>query len=667
MPLGFVSIVSFQNATRFASFRPGPSNLPRKGLRRQNPVCVGKSLEEAVQKGYVEDFGRVVKLNSNGCFPPRNGLGITQKLRPSLDKIVREVQEVIRRKDVRAIFLRGSVATGNFSAERDSDLDLIVILQSHVSREEKSAVYAIISKTAKFSLGLSCVDIRYICLQSQRPGQKQRSLDTNTLILLKSYAVCLYCSDTALLAEDVETKPTGDDALNIREYERWFLRLFQKARGENQAMMQCNSIKWLCKRALRSIADLGSIRLREHSRDLVPCYRLASRAFPDHEGLLILGLQYACANAKNGYLGLSESTFLTKGYDVARDLVELTEELSLYQNFGSAVEKPFNLNALATPYVFRSSPWVDDVKEFMATSIAQVKSNLDTEKICVQEFNFLRSGLPNIALNPQPISEGGCQAATTRIDAESSLYLLLKKTDEPHASRRVIPSENGVCSNSKAIIEELSKTVDTIQCRVSAGAEVTFCRDSHPWIDTGRFSPPSVLESITLREAMIRMQEGNALPPLRYQHEERLYIQSPVMKKKRKFQGLEKLPLCVAQEERIWVSTHGTVSGLHYDASYSCLLQRSGMKRMLFFPPACLEHMGIYPLGHPLHRRARVNLARPNSSMFKDFWKSCAHRATEVVLEEGDLVVFPPFWSHYTESLTSNRCELSISHTLRFV
>ena len=63
-----------------------------------------------------------------------------------------------------------------------------------------------------------------------------------------------------------------------------------------------------------------------------------------------------------------------------------------------------------------------------------------------------------------------------------------------------------------------------------------------------------------------------------------------------------------AQALRLWVSTRGAVTPLHFDAADSFLAQMRGTKRVTFFPPDALAGLYAYPADHPLHRRARVDL-----------------------------------------------------------
>jgi Cupin-like domain len=151
---------------------------------------------------------------------------------------------------------------------------------------------------------------------------------------------------------------------------------------------------------------------------------------------------------------------------------------------------------------------------------------------------------------------------------------------------------------------------------------------------------------------------------------ERVYMQTIARPSERVIAPLHQRGLVdAAQDERVWVSTHGAVSTLHYDASHSVLAQCVGRKRILFFPPSCLKVLGIYPKGHPLHRRSRVDLTASRNSaaargLFADFWNAVREDsiAIEALLNPGDVITFPPFWSHY--AITTS--PWSVSHTFRF-
>ena len=122
--------------------------------------------------------------------------------------------------------------------------------------------------------------------------------------------------------------------------------------------------------------------------------------------------------------------------------------------------------------------------------------------------------------------------------------------------------------------------------------------------------------------------------------------------------GLPGQPLSPTVAPHLWVSPEGAVSPLHYDCSPSFLVQLHGSKRMLLWPPQQLSALSPYPNFHILRRRARVDPCQPNYKKFPAFQHTAA---IEVTLHAGDVLFFPAYWAHYTESLT-----LSISLTCRF-
>ena len=89
-----------------------------------------------------------------------------------------------------------------------------------------------------------------------------------------------------------------------------------------------------------------------------------------------------------------------------------------------------------------------------------------------------------------------------------------------------------------------------------------------------------------------------------------------------------------------------------------------GRKRVIFFPPEAAEGLYLYPADHPLHRRARVDLYAESGRRALRFprFALAEAMATEVVLEEGDCVLFPALWSHHVETLS-----LSFSIGCRYV
>lgn len=98
---------------------------------------------------------------------------------------------------------------------------------------------------------------------------------------------------------------------------------------------------------------------------------------------------------------------------------------------------------------------------------------------------------------------------------------------------------------------------------------------------------------------------------------------------------------------------------VHHALPTTAVLQVRGRKRLLFFAPEHLRTLGPYPSWHILRRRLRFDPAAPD---YKRFPRARALSVTEAILEPGDVLLFPPHWSHYTESLA-----WSLSVTWRFM
>ena len=194
---------------------------------------------------------------------------------------------------------------------------------------------------------------------------------------------------------------------------------------------------------------------------------------------------------------------------------------------------------------------------------------------------------------------------------------------------------------------------------------------------------PSSEAILTLTEVMARMRVASDgylawrpwICPAVYKKDEYIYAQTPLPsnlvgdvdpvgtageKVSRAIMGCEmrdsssKPFVSVSQAPRLWLSTPGSVSTLHYDANPSVLFQVQGRKRMLFWPPRELRRLRPYPHRHPLRRRCQLGV---ESALLQ--WEGT--KPVHAVLEPGDAIVFPGYWAHYTESL-----DASISLTCRF-
>lgn len=175
-----------------------------------------------------------------------------------------------------------------------------------------------------------------------------------------------------------------------------------------------------------------------------------------------------------------------------------------------------------------------------------------------------------------------------------------------------------------------------------------YCEESHAAVRDGTFTPPSVTKRMKFSAAVARV--------LRI-HGDGAYIQSAISEEmSRDCAGgvhdafnLSESGWRESQERRLWLALASSVTPLHFDASWSTLTQVGvGSKRMLLFEPFALNSIRLYPNWHPLRRRGRE---------FPDV------AALEALIHPGDVLVFPPRWSHHTESLGD--C-VSASITQRF-
>ena len=219
--------------------------------------------------------------------------------------------------------------------------------------------------------------------------------------------------------------------------------------------------------------------------------------------------------------------------------------------------------------------------------------------------------------------------------------------------------------------------------RVAPDATFTFCKESHPLCVSGAFPPPSrVVERLGGAEFAMRISrrreaadngageahDGDrgsrtpsaALPPFFFGPGERYYMQAdlpPAVLRSGAVPPLwRSLGVQQAQALRLWVSTHGAITPMHFDACASFLAQVRGDKRIVFFPPEALR--GLYPfaIDHPLHRRSRVDLyedADERRASFPRFDELALPFAQQVTLREGDVVLFPKHWYHHIETTSA--------------
>ncbi|PXF50071.1 Hypoxia-inducible factor 1-alpha inhibitor [Gracilariopsis chorda] len=652
LALAFHTPARIQTGCRFHSHQ-GHRGLYRCTQRSHHRFAsLATTFTEAVSKGYVKDFGRVLKLNPDLSFGENQTVTVSEIWKPALEVVTATILESIGNA-VLAIHVRGSVASGNYFEDGRSDLDLVVIMREHASIQRQRSLRDKIRAQMKSLSEFPPLQVDLRCIKSSHVS---RSMS----IVLRHYSAVIYGSREPAAPIKLDNSRTFTLAMNIKDSERVCLSAFEIEERASSFELKLYAIQWLCKKCLRALTELALTRTKKYARELVPCFGICSQAYPEYSDALLTGLQVACAHKSSGYAGLNQPDLLRIGLETAQDLVELVEDVFLKNTYGAnseSLEYAITKQSIST----LSPSLLQLTSQVVEGSLAGLSSW--QYSFVNPDGAFSRHSLPRIEIRPG----GGVEERPVHSFAEnkkrSRLADVLVECTTPFVVRQIT---DGV--DTLSILGKLMQTHLTVACRLSPSNVVTFCRSEHSWITERLWSSPSAIRYLRTPEAVHRLQEKCSLPPLVYKQSQRetLYIQTTTFRSEQLFDFRREKGAKIAQSERIWISAHGTVSSLHYDASYSVLVQRSGKKRMIFFSPECLGELGIYPLGHPLHRRARVNLCRQNSQKFQKFWNSFASSGLEVVLNPGDLVVFPPFWSHYTESLAGKN-ELSVSHTLRYI
>ena len=205
------------------------------------------------------------------------------------------------------------------------------------------------------------------------------------------------------------------------------------------------------------------------------------------------------------------------------------------------------------------------------------------------------------------------------------------------------------------------RCVTRVNASTSTGRAFTYVESAHVDVIRGAFDAPSTTIVMPFASAVARV--------LRW-HGNGGYVQSDVTSAMSAMclGGASEVFSSVpgwreSQKQRLWLALSGSVSSMHFDASISTLTQvGNSSKRMLLYPPDALRLIGLWPNSHPLRRRGKVDLA--SDELERDFPAFVEHAmAFEAVIHPGDVLIFPPRWAHYTESLGD---DVSMSITQRF-
>ena len=283
------------------------------------------------------------------------------------------------------------------------------------------------------------------------------------------------------------------------------------------------------------------------------------------------------------------------------------------------------------------------------------------------------------------VREFDCAASSPHAaEALESAWAAVAEQSEPVLFR-------GVSSHWPALetwtLDRLPRALRRAMVRVSPTARVTFCRESHPDVRSGRVEPPSRTLNMAADEFVDRLHSGRGgRGPLLYGEGERCYLQALApyaMMRETDFAFLDRsmhpplLETSLGRRRsiwrravssiwrrgrgrgggaqgvlgRLWVSAPGTVSPLHYDLTDSYLCQVRGRKRMLLWPEAALPSLEPYPTEDALARRLRVDVTGNAPTELSDTARADVDAPLEAMLGPGDVLYFPANWAHHTEAL----------------
>lgn len=407
-------------------------------------------------------------------------------------------------------------------------------------------------------------------------------------------------------------------------------------------------------------------------------YHICAEAYPDWDPLLCDALEVACMRGEDWGAGDDWEERLRGAVLGMRYLVE---DMHLSAAFPGVPDPEVSLSIPEELWPTRSPPassWWGGVREKITRGAHLVARRWpDTRSAGRRTLTAVDDPLPPLGVEPSKMRRAAVVPSVDKIGSCLALVdepVVFLESASSAAKCAAMDVENGCYRYS---LDVLVRSRRPAEVRVSPSNMFVFCRSAHSSIASGEFSPPSVVATMSEAEFAMRCTTDESRPgdlePVAFgPGPERVYMQSllaaPDCLVEPAVSALA--DIAMTQLERVWVSTKGSISALHYDASHSVLVQVYGRKRMVFFPPQMLGMLGIYPLGHPLHRRARVDLSQDrcdaNARLFSEFWDALASEdpgcvPVEVILGPGDACTFPPGWAHYTESL-----DYSVSHTFRF-
>ena len=113
-------------------------------------------------------------------------------------------------------------------------------------------------------------------------------------------------------------------------------------------------------------------------------------------------------------------------------------------------------------------------------------------------------------------------------------------------------------------------------------------------------------------------------------------------------------PLLSAMEQfpsRLWLSSSGAMTPLHYDVVHSLFAQVRGRKHFTFFAPGDASSLYPFPMFSRHSYLSRVDILQPDLREFPKFEQA---KPSSVTLEPGEVLYLPALWWHQVQSLETS-------------
>lgn len=126
--------------------------------------------------------------------------------------------------------------------------------------------------------------------------------------------------------------------------------------------------------------------------------------------------------------------------------------------------------------------------------------------------------------------------------------------------------------------------------------------------------------------------------------------------------ALQKLTGHSTLKATLFTGCAGTSTALHYDRTKNFFFQLKGKRRFILLPPGELQVLYLPPTGHPYHRHSLLepwDLRAIDWSRYPRFQRTAKHSILVADLGPGDILMIPPFWSHFVVSLSDDSLGLA--------